>query len=202
MKIHRGFYTISLPQSIEVAKNDQIAVVFTIKNRNRNHIASIEVSESFDGYNYQTKEVTEPNQSFIKRANQNWKDMHEEQKVVRIQMLTNVDSENTVGTKALKESDMHLRDTLLTYSGECVEPIVIIDNDELKEMMHYGIRYENNLNVSESSRKLFVHRNTLVYRLDKSQKITGLDLRQFDQALIFKVAMMVKKYLESNAIKY
>ena len=147
VKIHRGFYTISLPQSIEVAKNDQIAVVFTIKNRNRNHIASIEVSESFDGYNYQTKEVTEPNQSFIKRANQNWKDMHEEQKVVRIQMLTNVDSENTVGTKALKESDMHLRDTLLTYSGECVEPMVIIDNDELKEMMHYGIRYENNLNV-------------------------------------------------------
>jgi C1A family cysteine protease len=147
VKIHRGFYTISLPQSFEVAKNDQIAVVFTIKNRNRNHIASIEVSESFDGYNYQTKEVTEPNQSFIKRANQSWKDMHEEQKVIRIQMLTNVDSENTVGTKTLEESDMHLRDTLLTYSGECVEPMVIIDNDELKEMMHYGIRYENNLNV-------------------------------------------------------
>lgn len=56
--------------------------------------------------------------------------------------------------------------------------------------------FENNLNVSETSRQLYVHRNTLVYRLDKIQKLTGLDLRKFDDALIFKVSMMVKKYLE------
>ncbi len=61
--------------------------------------------------------------------------------------------------------------------------------------------FENNLNVSETSRQLYVHRNTLVYRLDKIQKITGLDLREFDQALIFKVAMMVNKYLISNRTK-
>lgn len=58
--------------------------------------------------------------------------------------------------------------------------------------------FENNLNVSETSRKLFVHRNTLVYRLEKIKKLTGLDLRQFDHAIIFKVALMVKKYLVSN----
>ncbi|MFZ5987009.1 MAG: PucR family transcriptional regulator [Bacillota bacterium] len=58
--------------------------------------------------------------------------------------------------------------------------------------------FENNLNVSETSRQLYVHRNTLVYRLDKIQKITGLDLRMFDDAIIFKVAMLVKKYLDSN----
>lgn len=58
--------------------------------------------------------------------------------------------------------------------------------------------FENNLNVSETSRQLFVHRNTLVYRLDKIQKVTGLDLRQFDDAIIFKVAILVKKYLDSN----
>jgi carbohydrate diacid regulator len=58
--------------------------------------------------------------------------------------------------------------------------------------------FENNLNVSETSRKLFVHRNTLVYRLEKIRKITGLDLREFDHAIIFKVALMVKKYLSSN----
>lgn len=57
--------------------------------------------------------------------------------------------------------------------------------------------FENNLNVSETSRKLFVHRNTLVYRLEKIKKITGLDLREFDHAIVFKVAMMVKKYLTS-----
>ena len=58
--------------------------------------------------------------------------------------------------------------------------------------------FENNLNVSETSRQLYIHRNTLVYRLDKIQKITGLDLRMFDDAIIFKVAMLVKKYLDSN----
>ena len=58
--------------------------------------------------------------------------------------------------------------------------------------------FENNLNVSETSRKLFVHRNTLVYRLEKIKKLTGLDLREFDDAIIFKVALMVKKYLVSR----
>ena len=60
--------------------------------------------------------------------------------------------------------------------------------------------FENNLNVSEASRCLFVHRNTLVYRLDKIYKITGLDLRNFDDAIIFKVAMMVNQYLKSGEI--
>jgi carbohydrate diacid regulator len=58
--------------------------------------------------------------------------------------------------------------------------------------------FENNLNISETSRQLYVHRNTLVYRLDKIQKITGLDLRKFDDAIIFKVSMLVKKYLDKG----
>ena len=62
--------------------------------------------------------------------------------------------------------------------------------------------FENNLNVSETSRKLFVHRNTLVYRLEKIKKLTGLDLREFDHAIIFKIALMVKKYLSSEPTKY
>ena len=62
--------------------------------------------------------------------------------------------------------------------------------------------FENNLNVSETSRKLFVHRNTLVYRLEKIRKLTGLDLREFDDAIVFKVALMVKKYLDSTPIKF
>jgi carbohydrate diacid regulator len=55
--------------------------------------------------------------------------------------------------------------------------------------------FENNLNVSETSRQLYIHRNTLVYRLDKLQKITGLDLRNFDDAIIFKIMLMVNKYM-------
>ena len=61
--------------------------------------------------------------------------------------------------------------------------------------------FENNLNVSETSRQLFLHRNTLVYRIEKIQKSTGLDLRIFDDALTFKIAMMVvnfMKYLDNR----
>lgn len=55
--------------------------------------------------------------------------------------------------------------------------------------------FENNLNISETSRKLFIHRNTLVYRLEKIKKLTGLDLRIFENATTFKIALMVSKYL-------
>ena len=56
--------------------------------------------------------------------------------------------------------------------------------------------FENSLNVSETSRQLFIHRNTLVYRLDKLQRATGLDLRVFDDAITFKIALMVVQYME------
>lgn len=75
------------------------------------------------------------------------------------------------------------------------ESINVLDNETIYTIQKF---FENNLNVSETSRKLFVHRNTLVYRLDKIKKLTGLDLREFDDAIIFKVAMMVNKYLTSE----
>ncbi|MBQ6806199.1 MAG: helix-turn-helix domain-containing protein [Lachnospiraceae bacterium] len=56
--------------------------------------------------------------------------------------------------------------------------------------------FENNLNVSETSRQLFVHRNTLVYRIEKLEKSTGLDIRTFDDALTFKIALMVVNYMK------
>jgi len=75
-------------------------------------------------------------------------------------------------------------------------PIESLDQETLYTINRF---FENNLNVSETSRKLFVHRNTLVYRLEKIKKLTGLDLREFDHAIIFKVALMVKKYLVSQS---
>ena len=56
--------------------------------------------------------------------------------------------------------------------------------------------FENSLNVSETSRQLYIHRNTLVYRLDKLRKSTGLDLRVFEDAITFKIALMVVKYMK------
>ena len=56
--------------------------------------------------------------------------------------------------------------------------------------------FVSSLNVSETSRQLYIHRNTLVYRLDKLQKSTGLDLRVFEDAITFKIALMVVKYMK------
>ena len=76
-------------------------------------------------------------------------------------------------------------------------PIDSLDQETLFTIHKF---FENNLNVSETARKLFVHRNTLVYRLEKIKKLTGLDLREFDDAITFKFALMVKKYLTSRGI--
>jgi len=73
--------------------------------------------------------------------------------------------------------------------------INMLDTETLLTIQKF---FENNLNVSETARKLFVHRNTLVYRLEKIKKITGLDIREFDNAITFKVAIMVNQYLSSN----
>ena len=68
------------------------------------------------------------------------------------------------------------------------------DFDE-ETLMTINKFFENSLNVSETSRQLYIHRNTLVYRLDKLQKSTGLDLRVFEDAITFKIALMVVKYM-------
>jgi carbohydrate diacid regulator len=57
--------------------------------------------------------------------------------------------------------------------------------------------FRSSLNISETARKLIIHRNTLVYRLDRLQKITGLDLRQFDDAVLFYITLMVAKFISS-----
>ncbi|MBR4309169.1 MAG: helix-turn-helix domain-containing protein [Oscillospiraceae bacterium] len=76
-----------------------------------------------------------------------------------------------------------------------------IESLDQETLFTINMFFENSLNVSETSRKLFVHRNTLVYRLEKIKKLTGLDLREFDDAIIFKVALMVKKYLASRDVR-
>ncbi len=79
------------------------------------------------------------------------------------------------------------------------ENINVLDDETIQTIYKF---FENNLNVSETSRQLFVHRNTLVYRLDKIERLTGLDLRKFDDAVIFKVAILVNKYLHANSPKF
>ncbi len=70
------------------------------------------------------------------------------------------------------------------------------DDFDEETLMTINKFFENNLNVSETSRQLYIHRNTLVYRLDKIQKNTGLDLRVFEDAITFKIALMVVRYMK------
>ena len=79
------------------------------------------------------------------------------------------------------------------------EGLEVLDEETLQTIDKF---FENNLNVSETSRQLFVHRNTLVYRLDKIERLTGLDLRKFDDAVVFTVAALVRKYLLTNPSKF
>lgn len=72
------------------------------------------------------------------------------------------------------------------------ESLYVIDGETLNIIRTF---FENNLNLSETSRQLYVHRNTLVYRFEKIQKRFGLDLRSFEDALTFKIAMLVSGYL-------
>ena len=80
------------------------------------------------------------------------------------------------------------------FIKEVLHGLTIDDFDD-ETLTTVGKFFENNLNVSETSRQLYIHRNTLVYRLDKLQKMTGLDLRNFDDAIIFKITLMVSKYM-------
>ncbi|MCR5406974.1 MAG: helix-turn-helix domain-containing protein [Lachnospiraceae bacterium] len=81
------------------------------------------------------------------------------------------------------------------FIGEIFDGKSPDDFDE-ETIMTINKFFENSLNVSETSRQLYIHRNTLVYRLDKLQKTTGLDLRVFEDAITFKIALMVVKYMK------
>ena len=70
----------------------------------------------------------------------------------------------------------------------------IFEEEELTTVYTF---FDNNLNISETSRQLYIHRNTLVYRLEKIQKKTGLDVRVFDEAMTFKIAMMVAEHMKN-----
>jgi len=82
---------------------------------------------------------------------------------------------------------MFIREVFGDYSPDSIDAETLTTIDKF---------FENNLNVSETSRQLFIHRNTLVYRLDKIQKNTNLDLRNFEDAIAFKIALMVVKYMK------
>ena len=82
---------------------------------------------------------------------------------------------------------MFIREVFGDYSPDSIDEETLATIDKF---------FENNLNVSETSRQLYIHRNTLEYRLDKLQKSTGLDLRVFEDAITFKIALMVVKYMK------
>ena len=74
-------------------------------------------------------------------------------------------------------------------------PQILDDEEAMSTISKF---FENNLNISETARQLYVHRNTLVYRLERIEKAIGLDIRTFDDAMIFKIAMMVLAHIKDS----
>ena len=72
-------------------------------------------------------------------------------------------------------------------------PDVLEDEEAMSTI---GKFFENNLNISETARQLYVHRNTLVYRLERIEKEIGLDIRKFDDAMTFRIAVMVLAHVK------
>lgn len=72
-------------------------------------------------------------------------------------------------------------------------PQILDDEEAMSTISKF---FENNLNISETARQLYVHRNTLVYRLERIEKAIGLDIRTFDDAMIFKIATMVLAHIK------
>lgn len=148
IKINRGYYTIPLPQSFEIEKGESVAAVFTLRNRNANHVVSVEIAASEVG-RYEVKEHTDPHQSYMQRENATWKDLSDDGQCVRIHMLTNMDDLDYAPTKTLNPDDFALTHTEVIYTGEVQQPMVEVKNKQLLDIIDYGIRYENNLNVGE-----------------------------------------------------
>ena len=106
---------------------------------------------------------------------------------------TNIFDFNTLGIgKMIYNSDKRVLDDFLkeTVSKKTFE---LLDDEIIKTVLSF---FTNNLNISETARQMYLHRNTLVYRIEKVLKLTGLDLRNFDDAVSFKAAYMVKCYID------
>ena len=100
---------------------------------------------------------------------------------------------NDLGADSLDQAElmMNIEDAFKQYVGDNIPEE--IDEEILSTVSKF---FENNLNVSETSRQLYIHRNTLIYRIEKLQKATGLDVRVFDDALTLKIALMVVNYMK------
>ncbi|HPQ46723.1 MAG TPA: helix-turn-helix domain-containing protein [Clostridia bacterium] len=105
----------------------------------------------------------------------------------------NVSDYNTLGIgKLIYTSDKKVLEDFLTESVSR-KTFELLDDEIIKTVQSF---FKNNLNISETARQMYLHRNTLVYRIEKVMKITGLDLRNFDDAVSFKAAYMVKCYID------
>ena len=89
------------------------------------------------------------------------------------------------------------RKEVYAYAAQMMEPVNVYDKENHGELAAtLNAYFQNNENVEKTAAELYIHRNTLVYRLDKLQKSTGLDLRVFEDAITFKIALMVVKYMK------
>ncbi len=147
-KVFRGYYTICLPESIEIEKGQKFSVVFKLQNRNLNYETMYYLHDSIEGIYSTIIEQTMPNQSFRKLSeNSGWEDLHDISRCVAIRALTSMKDQDYKPSKTLDPNDFSLNQTDFTFTNDAIEPIVNFHNDSLEEMMDYAIAYENNINL-------------------------------------------------------
>ncbi len=186
-KTQKGYYTISLPESVEIKKGQKFSVVFRLQNRNLNYYTPYYVFKGGEFSTFDVVEETHPNQSFIKKANENWTDLHYSQKCVSIHALTNIVDKDYKPTKQLKLSDFSLTQTDYDFNNECIEPILTKNNKELLEMVDYSIAYENNIQLGTGKVIVFGMNDYEGSKVEYSFNINRADLKQeFFETLDFE----------------
>ena len=143
-KNHPGYYTIDLPEAVELEKDTLFSVVVTLRNRNQRHLTFIYTSESSKFGDYVNfVEGTSLNQSFI-YENDAWNDLHYQQKTARIRALTTTKTIHQT-SQTLDVSTFALKNDEFVYNGAAIEPEVICVNGSLQEGRDYRVTYENNI---------------------------------------------------------
>ena len=177
-KTQKGYYTISLPQSIEIKKGQKFSVVFRLQNRNLNYYTPYYVFKGGEFTTFDVVEETHPNQSYLKKENDGWNDLHNIQKCVSIHALTNIVDPDYKPTKQLKLSDFSLSQIDYDFNNEYIEPILNKNNKELLEMVDYSISYENNVQIGEGKIIVFGMNDYEGSKLEYTFNINKTNLKQ------------------------
>ena len=144
---------------------------------------------------YNTKERCIISYSFVEGYKQLSKEVEKSLKKIALAKKYNLENE-VIGANSLIFEE--IIDSIDKESSEMLIETYKDGFDKLDEEMIKTIEvfFKCGLNISESSKLLYIHRNTLIYRIEKLQKFTGFDIKNFNEAIVFKVLYSLWKEIK------